>query len=78
MKLLESHKSKTTKDENVKNISHLETTEVTLVHCNIVKNDHQQDLSIFYILVYNKLFGQLLDFLSKDSIFKKTFNSEFS
>ena len=78
MKLLESHKSKTTKDENVKNISHLETTEVTLVHCNIVKNDHQQDLSIFYILVYNKLFGQLLDILSKDSIFKKTFNSEFS
>ena len=33
MKLLESHKSKTTKDENVKNISHLEATEVTLVHC---------------------------------------------
>ena len=69
MKLLESHKSKTTKDENVKTISHLETTEVTLVHCNIVKNDHQQDLSVFYIFVANKPFGQLLDFLSKDSIF---------
>ena len=69
MKLLEGHKSKTTKDENVKNISHLEATEVTLVHCNIVKNDHQQDLSVFYIFVSNKRFGQLSDFLSKDSIF---------
>ena len=69
MKLLESHKSETTKDENVKNISHLEATEVTLVHCNIVKNDHQQDLSVFYIFVSNKRFGQLSDFLSKDSIF---------
>ena len=78
MKLLGSHKSKTTKDENVKNVSHLETTEVTLFHCNIVKNDHQQDLSVFYIFVSNKLFGQVLDFLSKDSVFLKTFNSEFS
>ena len=32
MKLLESTKSKVTKDENSENMSHLETTEVVLVH----------------------------------------------
>ena len=44
MKLLESTKSKITKDENGKNVPHLEITEVVLVHRNIV-NDH-------YTLVY--------------------------
>ena len=44
MKLLESTKSKRTKDENGKNVPHLEITEVVLVHRNIV-NDH-------YTLVY--------------------------
>ena len=43
MKLLASTKSKITKDENSKNVPHLEITEVILVHCNIVSNDYQQD-----------------------------------
>ena len=42
MKLLGNTKSKITKNENGKNLSHLETTEVVLIHCNIV-NDYQQD-----------------------------------
>ena len=40
MKLLGSTKSRTTKD---KNVSHLEITEVVLVHCNFVNNKHQQN-----------------------------------
>ena len=64
MKLLVSNKSKITKDENVENVPHLETTEVILFHCNIVKNDYQHDSSVFYIFAPNKLFGQLLDILS--------------
>ena len=43
MKLLGSTKSKITKDKNGENVPHLEITEVTLVHCNIVSNDYQQD-----------------------------------
>ena len=39
IKLLGSTKSKITKGENGKNVPHLETTEVILVHCNIVNND---------------------------------------
>ena len=42
-------------------MSHLEITEVVLVHCNIVNSDNQQDLKIFYAFVPNKLFGQVLD-----------------
>ena len=36
MKLLESNKSKITKDENGENVPHLEITEVILFQCNIV------------------------------------------
>ena len=42
MKLLESTKSKITKNKNGENIRHLEITEVVLVQCNIVNNNHKQ------------------------------------
>ena len=59
MKLLRSTKSKITKDKNGENVSHLETTEVVLVHCNIVNNDSQQDSRVLYTFVPNKSFDQL-------------------
>ena len=40
IKLLESTKSKITKDENGETMFHLEITEVIFVHCNIVNNDY--------------------------------------
>ena len=43
MKLLGSTKNKITKDKNGENVPHLDITEVGLVHCNIVKNNYQQD-----------------------------------
>ena len=43
MKLLGSTESKISKDENGKNVSHLEITEVVLVHYNFVNNHYQQD-----------------------------------
>ena len=49
MKLLGSTESKITKDKNGENMSHLQMTEVVLVHCNIVNNDYQQDSSLAYI-----------------------------
>ena len=54
LKLLGSHKSKTTKDENGENVDHLEINEVTLVHCNIINKDYQQDSRVLCILVPNK------------------------
>ena len=76
MKLIGSTKSKINKDENGENMSHLEIAEVVLVHCNIVKNDYQQDSRVLYTCV-SYLFGQLLDISPKSFIFLKTFHSEF-
>ena len=78
MKLFGSTKSKINKNENGKNVPHLEITEVVLVHCNIVNNDYQQDSRVLYIFVPNKSFGKLLDISPKNFIFLKTFDSEFS
>ena len=79
MTLLGSTKYKTTKDKIGENESHLEITEIVLVHDKIVNNDYQQDWRVLYTFVSNKLFGQLLDISPKNvTFFKKTFDSEFS
>ena len=41
MKLLVGAENEITKDKNGENVSHLGTTEVVLVHCNIANNDYQ-------------------------------------
>ena len=74
MKLLEITKNKIIKDENGKNVSHLEITEVILVHCNIVNNDYQQDSRVLYTFVPNKPFGSLLEISATNNIFLKTFS----
>ena len=51
MKLLRSTKNKIAKDKNSENLPHLEITEVIPVHCNIVKNDYQQDSGALYTFV---------------------------
>ena len=63
MKLLRSTKSKITKDENGENVPHLKITDVISVHCNIVKNNYQQDSRVLYTFIPNKSFDQLLYFL---------------
>ena len=54
MKLLWSTENKITKDKNVENVPSLETTEVVLVHCNIIDNDYQQDSRVLYTFVSKK------------------------
>ena len=66
-----------TKNKNCENVSHLEITEVILVHCNLVNNDYQQDLRILYTFVPNKPFGSLIEISPPNPIFLKKFNSEF-
>ena len=61
MKLLRSIKSEITNDKNAENVPYLETTEVVLIHCNVVNNSYQQNSRVLYKSVPNKLFGQLLD-----------------
>ena len=56
---------------------HLEITEVVLVPCNIVNNNHQQDSRVLYTFVPNKPFDSLLEISPTNHIFTKTFSSEF-
>ena len=77
MKLLGSSKNKIAKNKNGENISHLEITEVILVHCNMVNIDYQQDLRVLYTLVPNKSFGSFLDISPTNHISLKAFNSEY-
>ena len=55
MKLLESIKSKITKDKNGENVTHLGITEVVLVHYNIVNNNYQRYSNVLYTFVPNHL-----------------------
>ena len=57
IKLLGNTKSKITKDENGKNVPHLEIAKVVLMHCNIVNNNYQQDSTVLYTFIPNKTFG---------------------
>ena len=77
MVLLESIKSKITKNKDGEKVPHLEITEVVLVHCNIANNNYQQNLRVFYTFAPNKSFGQLLDISSKSFTFSKTVDPEF-
>ena len=77
MKLLRSTKDNIKKAKNGKNMSHLEITEVVLVHCNAVNNEYQRDSRMLYAFVPNKPFGSLLEISPTNFIFLKTFNSEF-
>ena len=71
-------KSKITKNENGGNVPHLEITEVALVHCNIFNNNYQQNSRVLHTFIPNKSFGQLLGISSKNFIFLKALDSEFS
>ena len=70
-KLLGSAENKINKDKNGENVPHLEIVEVVLVHCNLVKNDYQQNSRILYTFVLNKTFGSLLKISPPNHVFLK-------
>ena len=65
MKLLGSTKNKITKNKNDENVSHIEITEVVLVHCNIVNNGYQQDSRVLYTFVPKNLLVAYWKFLQQ-------------
>ena len=62
MKLLGSTKKDVDSDKNSENVPKLESVEVVLVHCNLVKNDYQHTSNVLFSFVPNKQFGQLINF----------------
>ena len=62
MKLLGSTKKDVDSDKNGENVPKLESVEVVLVHCDLVKNDYQHTSKVLFSFVPNKRFGQLTKF----------------
>ena len=78
MKLLGSTKNVVDKDENSENVPRLESAEVVLVQCNLVKNDYQHASKVLFSFVPNKQFGQLLNISSHVFTMMNTVNTQFS
>ena len=69
MTLLGSTENKTTKNKKGENVLHLEFIEVVVVHCNIVRNDYQQDSRVLCTFVPSKPFGSLVEISPANHIF---------
>ena len=78
MKLLGSTKKDGNSDKNSENVPKLESAEVVLVHCNLVKNDYQHTSKVLFSFVPNKQFGQLIDISPHSLTMINTVNTEFS
>ena len=78
MKLLGSTKKDVDSYKNSKNVPKLESVEVVLVHCNLVKNDYQHSSKVLFSFVPNKQFGQLINISQQSLIMMNTVNTEFS
>ena len=78
MKLLGSTNKVVDKDKNRENVPQLESVEVVLVHCNLVKNDYQHASKVLFSFVPNKKFGNLLNISPHVFTMMNTINTEFS
>ena len=78
MKLIGSTKKAVDENKNGENVPKLESAEVVLVHCNLVKNDYQHALKVLFSFVPNKKFGKLLNISPHVFTMMNTINTEFS
>ena len=78
MRLLGSTKKDADADKNSENVPKLESVEVVLVHCNLVKNDYQHTSKVLFSFVPNEQFGQLIDVSPHSLTMMNTFDTEYS
>ena len=78
MKLLGSTKKDVDSDKNSENVPKLESVEVVLAHCNLVKNDCQHSSKVLFSFVPNKQFGQLINISPNSLTMMNTIKTEFS
>ena len=78
MKLLWSTKKDVDADKNSENVPKLESVEVVLVQCNLVKNDYEHTSKVVFSFVPNKQFGQLINISPHYLTMMNTVNTEHS
>ena len=77
IKLLGSTKKYVDIDKNGKYVLKLESVEVALVHCNLVKNDYQHMPKVLFTFVPNKESGHLINISPHSLTMINTVNTEF-
>ena len=78
MKLLGSIEKDVDKDKDGETVPKLESVEIVLVYCNLVKNDYQHTSKILFSFVPNKQFGQLINTSPHSLTMINAVNTEFS
>ena len=78
MTLFESTKKDVDKDKDGENVPKLESVEVVLVHCNLVKNDYQHTSKVLFTFFPNIQFWQLINISPHFLTMMSTVNTEFS
>ena len=78
MKLLGSTKRDAGSYKNTENAPKLESVEVVLVHCNLVKNEYQHTSKVLFSFVPNKQFGQLINISLHSLTMMNIVDAEFS
>ena len=78
MKLLGSTKKDVDQDKDGEDVPKLESVEVVLVHCNLVKNDYQHTSKVLFTFIPNKQFEQLINISPHSLTMMNTINIEFS
>ena len=66
------------KNRNKEKVPKLESVEVVLVHCNLVKHDYQYASKVLFIFVPNRKCGQLLNISPHVFTKMNTINTEFA
>ena len=77
MKLFGSTKKDVDVDKNSENVPNLESVEVVLVHCNLVKSDYQHTSKVLFSFVPNEKFGQLINISPHSLKMMNKVNTEF-
>ena len=78
MILLGSTKKDVDSDKNSEDVPKLESVEVTLLPCNLVKNNYQHLSKVLFSFVLNKQFGQLTNISPNTLTIMNTIKTEFS
>ena len=78
MTLSGSTKKDVDKNKNGENVRKLETVEVVLVNCNLIKNDYQHTSKVLFTFFLNKQFGQLIKISPHSLTTMNIANTEFS
>ena len=77
MKLLGSIKKDVDANKNGEIVPKLESVEVILMDCNLVKNYYQHSSKVLFSFLPNKQFGQLINISPSTLTMMNTINTEF-